>query len=66
MTSFSAMSRRLYQTAATPAESRAVTALFAALAPGDPTRPENLRKIFAALMVATACTVLWDLLRRLG
>ena len=59
---FSAMSRRLYQTASTSAESRAVTALFAALAPGDPTRPENLRKIFAA---DEAVSILADRLRPL-
>src|SRR5207247_8594107 len=45
---FAAVPRRLYQTTSSSAESPAVTALFAALAPGDPTRPENLRKIFAA------------------
>jgi uncharacterized protein (TIGR02421 family) len=59
---FSAMSRRLYQTASTSAESRAVTALFAAMAPGDPTRPENLRKIFAA---PEAVSILADRLRPL-
>jgi uncharacterized protein (TIGR02421 family) len=59
---FPAISRRLYQTVSTSAEGRAVTALFAALAPGDPTRPENLRKIFAA---PEAVSILADRLRPL-
>src|SRR5439155_19758736 len=59
---FAAISRRLYQTASNSVESRAVTALFAALAPGDPTRPENLRKIFAA---PEAVAILADRLRPL-
>src|SRR5262249_11101131 len=59
---FPAISRRLYQTASTSTESRSVTALFAALAPGDPTRPENLRKIFAA---PEAVSILADRLRPL-
>ena len=59
---FSSISRRLYQTTSTSTESRAVTALFAALAPGDPTRPENLRKIFAA---PEAVSILADRLRPL-
>jgi uncharacterized protein (TIGR02421 family) len=57
---FAAISSRLFQTAATTLETRAVTALFAALAPGDPTRPENLRKIFDA---PEAVRILADRLR---
>ena len=51
--SFPGIARRLYQTTTTTAENRAVTALFAALAPGDPTRAENLRKIFDATEAVT-------------
>jgi uncharacterized protein (TIGR02421 family) len=45
---FPRIAARLYQTGGPPGEGRAVTALFAALAPGEPTRPENLRKMFDA------------------
>lgn len=57
---FAPIARRIYQTDLTTAEHQAITALFTALSPGDPTRPENLRKIFGA---EDAIAILSDRLR---